>query len=222
MRMILMTLLLCCTALATAQDVRYVSDQQLVPMRSGEGTQFRIVHRGLPSGTQLTLLQDNPDSGYSQVRTPGGTEGWILTRYLLRQPIARDQLAAAIDARKKAQQQVSAIKTQLQTLQQDLAETRKELDSNRAQLGKTGDELEEITRISSNAITLDKSNRQLVEQTEVLRSRIEVLEADNQRLLDSDSNEAFLNGALAVALGVLLTLIIPRVWPKRRASSSWA
>jgi SH3 domain protein len=48
------------------------------------------------------------------------------------------------------------------------------------------------------------------------------LQADNQRLLDSTENEAFLNGALAVGLGVLITLLVPRLWPKKRRSTSWA
>ena len=54
----------------------------------------------------------------------------------------------------------------------------------------------------------------------MLRSQIEVLEADNQRLQDQLDSEAFMNGAFAVLLGVLITLLVPRLWPKRRKSSS--
>ena len=31
-----------------------------------------------------------------------------------------------------------------------------------------------------------------------------------------------MNGAMAVLLGVIITLVVPRLWPKRRRSSSWA
>ena len=30
------------------------------------------------------------------------------------------------------------------------------------------------------------------------------------------------DGAFAVALGVFIALVVPRLWPKRRSSSSWA
>lgn len=214
--------LLIATATAWAQEVRYISDSQYVPLRSGAGSQFRIVHRGLPSGTKLTLLEEDTEAGYARVTTPGGTEGWIRIQYLLNNPIARDRLAAAQAAQQTLQKQVNNLKRELQSSQVKLKETRDQLASNEKKLSNTGSELTEIKRISSNALNLDRSNRQLVEEAEVLKSRIEVLEADNQRLLDSESNEAFLNGALAVALGVLITLIVPRIWPKRRPSSSWA
>jgi SH3 domain protein len=210
------------TATAWAQEVRYISDSQYVPLRSGAGSKFRIVHRGLPSGTKLTLLEEDTEAGYARVTTPGGTEGWIRIQYLLNNPIARDRLAAAQAAQQTLQKQVNNLKRELQSSQGKLKETRDQLASNEKKLSNTGSELTEIKRISSNALNLDRSNRQLVEEAEVLKSRIEVLEADNQRLLDSESNEAFLNGALAVALGVLITLIVPRIWPKRRPSSSWA
>jgi len=214
--------LLMATATAWAQEVRYISDSQYVPLRSGAGSKFRIVHRGLPSGTKLTLLEEDTEAGYARVTTPGGTEGWIRIQYLLNNPIARDRLAAAQAAQQTLQKQVNNLKRELQASQGKLKETRGQLASNEKKLSNTGSELTEIKRISSNALNLDRSNRQLVEEAEVLKSRIEVLEADNQRLLDSESNEAFLNGALAVALGVLITLIVPRIWPKRRPSSSWA
>ena len=71
-------------------------------------------------------------------------------------------------------------------------------------------------------IQLDADNRRLVEETENLRSEVEMLEAENQRLHDKLDSEDFINGALAVLLGVVITLVVPRVWPRRRKSSSWA
>ncbi len=41
------------------------------------------------------MLATNADSGYSKVRTAGGAEGYVLTRQLVDQPVARDRLAAA-------------------------------------------------------------------------------------------------------------------------------
>ena len=69
---------------------------------------------------------------------------------------------------------------------------------------------------------LDEDNRRLVVSSEQLRSQLDMLEAENQRLHDKVDSEDFLNGALAVLLGVIITLVVPRLWPKRRKSSSWA
>jgi SH3 domain protein len=90
------------------------------------------------------------------------------------------------------------------------------------QLGEVNDELSQLKQISGKAVQLDTDNRRLVVSSEQLRSQLDTLEAENQRLQDKVDSEDFLNGALAVLLGVIITLVVPRLWPKRRKSSSWA
>jgi SH3 domain protein len=69
--------------------------------------------------------------------------------------------------------------------------------------------------------SLSKLER-LVEQMENLRSEADMLTAENYRLQEKLESEDFLNGALAVLLGVIIALVAPRLVPKRRKSSSWA
>jgi SH3 domain protein len=48
-----------------------------------------------------------------------------------------------------------------------------------------------------------------------------MLRAENQRLLDNLDSEDFMNGALAVLLGVVIALVSPRLIPQRRKNSGW-
>ena len=80
--------------LAAVGDVNYISDVLTVPLRSGASTAHRILHRGLPSGTQLTILAIDEEANFTQVRTAGGMEGWVRSQYLIGEPIARVKLAA--------------------------------------------------------------------------------------------------------------------------------
>jgi SH3 domain protein len=64
-------------------DVRYVSDVLFVPLRSGQGNQFRIVNAGLKSGTALTFLEQGETDQWAKVRTDKGIEGWIRTQYIM-------------------------------------------------------------------------------------------------------------------------------------------
>ena len=102
-----------------AQEVAWVSDKQFVPLRSGEGNEFRIVHRGLPSGTQLTINRVNEDSGYTQVTTAGGTQGWIRSQYLMRDRPAAQELT-------RANIRIQGLETQLATLNEELANARQD------------------------------------------------------------------------------------------------
>ena len=60
-------------------ETRYVSDRLDIQMRTGKGTKFRIL-RMLPSGTAVEVLETDTANGYTRVRTPGGVEGWVLSR----------------------------------------------------------------------------------------------------------------------------------------------
>jgi SH3 domain protein len=95
-------------------------------------------------------------------------------------------------------------------------------ESTQAELQATAEELAQLKKVSGRAIELDSENRRLVEQVETLRSEVDMLQADNQRLGDKLRSGAFLDGALAVLLGVIITLVVPRLWPRKRRSSSWA
>ena len=81
---------------STAQaETAWISDRLTVPLRSGPSNANRILHRGLPSGTRMEVLARDSDSGFVQIRTDRGTEGWLPEQYLVSEPIARDRLVAA-------------------------------------------------------------------------------------------------------------------------------
>ena len=80
-----LSLVLVTTAIA---ETRYVSDRLEIQMRTGKGTQFRIL-RMLPSGAALEVLKTDKESGYTRVRAPGGVEGWVLSRLLMKGQAAR-------------------------------------------------------------------------------------------------------------------------------------
>lgn len=205
-----------------AQEDRYILDMLYVPLRAGQGNEYRIVNKGLPSGTRLTLLETNEESGFSRVVTQNGTEGWIRTQYLMEEPAAKDQLKALQEKFDALTGDENSLRSQLVAAQEKATASAAEAGKLRQQLDAVQKELKEIKRISSNALSLDTANRRLIKEAQVMNTRIEVLEADNQRLKDSEESEAFINGALAVLLGVVISLIVPRLRPKPRASSSWA
>ena len=78
---------------AAGAETAWVSDQFEITLRSGPSTS-NAIERMLNSGTRLEILETDPESGYSRVRTSGGTEGYVLTRYLMNEPAAREQLAS--------------------------------------------------------------------------------------------------------------------------------
>ena len=219
-RLGLLFLLLCSTALA--QDIRYVSDKQYVPLRSGAGNDYRIVHRGIPSGTRLKVARTTSNGEWSEITTDSGTTGWIRSQYLMSEIPAQVKLDDALARATNATGKSAALAAELDTLKLERTELLNQVSSSSSDFNNVSQELNHLKQISGKAVQLDEENRRLVEESENLRSEVETLKAENQRLLDKIDSEDFLNGALAVLLGVVIALVAPRLVPKRRRNSEWA
>lgn len=199
----------------------YIDDTLLVPIRSGESTSYRIVHKGISSGTKVEILEHNKESGYSKILTPGGIEGYLPTRYLVSEPIAKiklEQTNKAFNSLKQDHEKLQLAFNELKSEHQSLSKNHKETENS---LDKNVKELSHIRSVSENALNLDQRNRELREDNEKLRNELELLQTDNSRLKDkAESNMMFAGGGL-VLLGVILALLIPMIKPSKK-NDSWA
>ena len=209
-------------AQAAAQDVRYVSDQLHVTLRSGQGAEYRILHRGLPSGTRLVLGEENEVTGYSLVTTPDGIEGWVRSQYLAREKPARQQLRDALERENLLIQNGQELRQQYVALTASNTKLSEQLNAARAQLAEASSDLARIRETSGDIVALDASHRQLEAVVKTLRARVGVLQVDNLRLQEKREKEAFIYGALAVLAGVAVVMLVPKLWNLRRRRSGWA
>lgn len=215
--------LLAASAFTVAQtgNTRYITDELHVPMRSGKGNEFRILHRGLPSGTRLTLLEDAPNDGWSRVRTPDGEEGWVPRQYLVAEPVAEIKLqrAEANLARfEKMEGNLGGEVRRLEGENHKLGTALQTAQENSRQLEK---ELKELKALSSDAVALNERHQKLLHQHELLKQEQTMAEAEIQRLSGSDTQKWYMYGALSVGLGAILAMIAPHLRPRRRRSE-WA
>ncbi|MBE0484637.1 TIGR04211 family SH3 domain-containing protein [Marinobacter sp.] len=214
------SLLLIISSISVAQArTVWVDDQLYLPVRSGAGTQFRIIENAVPSGTPLQVIEVG--ESYTKVRTPRGNEGWVSSQYLSNQPIAADRL-------KTATQQLETARTQLSQAREQLAlvtEERDNLQNSESTLSNRSDELQtelqRIKDIAADSINLERRNRELREENQRLRNDLEVLTAENERLEASKDSDFMLLGAGLVLGGVLLALLIPMLKPTRK-TDNWA
>lgn len=216
----LLFILLLAFGLATPAlaESRYVTDRLEIPMRSGTTNQHRIV-RMLPSGTEVDILEVDKDKGYSRVRAPSGVDGWVLSRYLMDIPAARDRLVAA-------EKKLADLELQNKERAAKLAEagnTRESLLIQNQQLQAENEqlstELAEIRRTASNALALDSENKQLKNKLLQLEREQQNLIQENDSLKDRSDRDWFMVGAGVIILGIILGLILPRIKVKKR--SSW-
>ena len=178
-----------------------MSDQFEVPLRTGETTEHAIL-RMLPSGTAVELLEVDKDKGYTRVRTASGIEGFMLSRYLMPEAAARDQLtelrtrlSSASDEQGGLSRQVDQLGQQLTAAQRTITELTTERDQ-------------------------DERNKQLAQQVAAGEQRIRELSTDNETLRRNSSRDWFLAGGGLVIFSVLFGILLTRVRWRRRSRYS--
>jgi len=221
MKYIALFIALFTVSLHSTANTMYIDDTLLVPLRSGEGTGFRIVHKGLPSGTALEILEQNKETGYSFVRTSSGKEGYLPTRYLSQTPIAKALLAKAEKDLARTRAENKTLTTKLTELQKNFNTLENKHSSVSKSLNENSNELSRIKAVSADALNLDRSNRELRNSNEELRNQLELLEVENVRLKDKSESNMMLMGGALVLLGIILALIVPLLKPTKK-NESWA
>ena len=206
-------LLLCQSAWA---ESAWVSDEFEVTLRSGPST-GNAIDMMIRSGTELEVLERDADAGYTRVRTNGGTEGWVLSRYLMTEPSAREQLQTLTGQLTDANERDSSLNNQLTAIrsEHDASERRiEELERDKRQLEK---ELADIKRTSANALTLNDENTKLRDQLMDADIRVDTLEQESRELSSQSSRYWFMSGGLVLVMGMILGLWLPRIQWQRRA-----
>ena len=200
-------------------DVNYISDELKVPLRSGPSSGHRIIHRGLPSGTHLTVLAIDEEAGFTQVRTSGGMEGWVRSQYLMSEPIARVKLATAgkrlQDLKDKIKKEREA-HASLQTTHKEIKADNQALSAKVEALGK---ELAELKVVSADPIREHTRNVELTQQNTRLVQQVDELSSKTRRLEENVQLQWLMYGGALVLIGLVLGVII-KTRPRKTASYS--
>ena len=217
MKKILLLALLLTAGLASA-ETRYVTDQLKITMRSGESNKHRIV-KMLPSGTPVTVLSDNKATGYSKVQLANGKTGYVLTRQLLKEPVARDRLAAMEKRIKELEASPNELSKRLAALSRehdDLKRRHAELQAEKDRIQK---ELDTLKRTAANAVQIAQERKKLRKQVATMSRELADQEQEIRELKNSTTQRWFLIGSGVLFGGILLGLVLPHLRVRRRKDS---
>lgn len=187
--------------LSAHSETRYITDEQTVTVRKGTGNEFKIV-KMLTTGAKVDEISRQTD--WAQIRTDDGNEGWILSRFLSKEPPARLRIDAAHAAQKKAEEERDRIKEENSQLQNRLTA-----------FDKVKAELDHLSRIAADPVALDKVNQELKKQIAQQEEEISRLQRENQQLSSQANTYYFLAGAGVLFFGFLGGLVMSR--PRRRS-----
>jgi len=217
MKKILLLILLLTTGLASA-ETRYVTDQLKITMRSGESNRHRII-KMLPSGTPVTVLSDNKATGYSKVQLANGKTGYVLTRQLLKEPVARDRLAAMEQRIKELEASPNELSKRLAALSREHEELQRSHVELQREKNRIQKELEDLKHTAANAVQIARERKKLRKQVATMSRELADQEQEIRELKNSTTQRWFLIGGGVLFGGILLGLVLPHLRVRRRKDS---
>ena len=205
-------------AVANAQT-RYVTDRTIVELRRGPSIEYLIL-RNLEAGEAVEVLEQDSETGYSRVRVRDqGTEGWILTRFLTAEPIARERLAVAERNLSAARERVTSLEQQVTELSGELGATKASLEELTANHEGVSKDLADLRAASANVVEIRDQNASLRQRLIQREREVEELTAQNSQLSGRNEQNWFVVGAGVLLGGIVIGLIAPSLRRKRR--SDW-
>ena len=208
-----MFLLLAASAASAAPG--WVSDEFEITLRSGPSTS-NAIQLMVKSGMQLEVLERDADSGYSRVQTPGGTEGWVLTRYLMIEPSAREQLETLTGQLTNASTRGESLDSQLAAVKNEYNSANRQVTTLEREKSELESELAEIRRTAANVLGINDQNKKLMDDLATAEIRADTLEQENRQLSSRTMRYWFMSGALVLLIGIILGIWLPRIrWQRR-------
>ncbi|HYE36839.1 TIGR04211 family SH3 domain-containing protein [Methylocaldum sp.] len=204
--------------MAHAAKKAYVTDRLEVQMRTGQSLQHKII-KMVPSGTEIDVLEQNPETGYSFVKLVSGEEGWMLSRYLSEQPVALNQLDEMAKKLDSALQENKRLKGELATAESGKQNTDKTAQQLQTETARLNTELIAVRQASANALQIQAERDRLRENLITLERELDTIRRDKHALDEDHRQYWFMIGASVLFGGIVLGLILPRLtWRKK---SGW-
>ncbi len=142
------------TPVCAAEQVGFLNDSIKIMMRSGKGSDYRII--AMPTlGQKITVLEEA--DGWVKIRTDAGTEGWVLSRFVGYEVPYRIRFDALHKEYKEISEKRAAVEKENSRLTRENKEMAKRLNTG---MGEMTAQIEKLTK--ENRLLRDEVSNRLI------------------------------------------------------------
>jgi SH3 domain protein len=216
----ILSLILLLSSSAAIAETGYITDILKITLRSGESTTHKVI-RMLPSGTRVTVLERNADTGYARIRLADGTTGYVLNRMILAERPARERLTEAEKQLDILRQEPGKLSSQLAKLQEEHSALQQDHAAMKSENRTLTEELQRLQKVAADPVRIAEERDDAVKRSQALSDELDITKLSNQRLTDKVEENTFLYGAGAVIAGIIIGLVLPLLRVRKSRSSEW-
>ncbi|MEA1867640.1 MAG: TIGR04211 family SH3 domain-containing protein [Thermodesulfobacteriota bacterium] len=203
---IALAVFLCIPSAALAKYL-YVIPTAEIPLRSGKGSEYRVVAVIL-NGSRVQLLEEDGD--WAKVRTSNNKQGWMPKRYLNASPPLKDRVALLQVEKDQLKKQTTGISAQLDEASEARNQYEQELKIcilDRDKIKKSYDSLKED---AADVLNFKKALSETAEELQEVKHKYTIAEQENEHLRDNSRIKWFLAGGGILIIGWIIGLITTR------------
>jgi SH3 domain protein len=201
------------SAAASAETKNYINDSMTITMRTGPGTDRKIIAL-LGVGQEVEILRT--ENEWTMVRLPNAKEGWVISRFITDQTPNAILLKVLQKKFDELQTKAASLIEENKTLNTDNKKLNTDLKANETKLKNLDSTYETLKKDSKHFIELQEkykaSATKLSEQTQ----KAQKYEDELTKLLWNQNIKWFLSGAGVLILGFIIGFSAKR---QRRHSS---
>jgi SH3 domain protein len=192
-------------------EIRYVSDICEIAVRTGPGTDRKIIAL-VPAGREVELI--NQGEEWSEVRLSTGKEGWALTRELTTETPSGIKLerlekrhADTVAQNKELQQKIAELTSENKNVSGEKSQTQDALQKAEAAY-------ETLKKESADFLKFKAEYQKNQKELQEIRQKSDQFEGELKKLASSQLIEGILYGGGLVIIGFIVGYIMKK--PKRR------
>ncbi len=200
------------SATDVAADTRYVTPSAEVVVRTGQGTEYKIIGM-VKDGDAVDLLEES--DSYAKVRLEDGKEGWMLKRFLsVKPPPSVVMLSQQTENEKlkkreiELSQKVEEVSAILSKTEADLQAVLTERDQIRTDYQNLKQDTADVIQIKEDMVKAKQENESLVQEMASLKE-------ENNTLTKNKSINWFLAGGGMLLVGMFIGKLFGRSRKKR-------
>jgi SH3 domain protein len=185
----------------------YVTPNAEVAMRTGQGTEYRIL-AAVPEGTKVTLLEE--EGTWARVRLSSGKEGWMPKRFLSTSPPLKDIVAGLRSERERLVQRNSDLSTRVDSLEQEQSKLGRELDACLTAREQLQGDYETLRADAADVLNVKQALSGTVQELQETKQQLATTRQENEHLRDNERIKWFLAGGAVLVAGWIIGLVMGR------------
>ncbi len=201
-------------ASSTMAESWYIKPSIEVPLRRGQGTDYKILAI-VPDGTKVTIVEENDP--WAKVVSDEGKEGWILKRFLSQAKPLIEVVETLVNENESLKDKLAAVTLKNEKLVRHNGKLQEELDSYTTDLKDVREKYQTLTQDTANVILIKNNLTESKQITAKTQQELSVMSAENKQLKASQNIKWFLAGGGTLIFGCIIGMISSR--SRKRKSS---